>query len=80
MITVILMPGMMNTLGFCFIAGSIFFMPGINWGDQGNISTGPRHEKPPVPSESHSYHAGSSEQANPTETERNLGLVVDHRS
>jgi hypothetical protein len=49
MITVILMPGRMKTLGFCFT-------PATNWGDQGNGSTESRHEKPPVPSERHSHH------------------------
>jgi protein SCO1 len=77
MISVIPMPEKIKTLGLCFIAGIIFFMPGITWGDQGNGSTQPRHEKPPVPSESHSHHAVSSEAANPTEGEQQVG--VDER-
>jgi len=76
---VIVMSGRMmkKALGFCFITGIIFFMSGINWGDQGNRSTALRHEKPPVPSESHSHHAGSFEEAIRTESEKPVG--VDER-
>lgn len=71
------MPGKMKTLALCFIAGILFFMPGITWGDRGNGSAGPGHVKPPVPSESHSHHAGSSEAASRIEGEQQVG--VDER-
>jgi protein SCO1/2 len=77
MIPLILIPGRMKTLGLYFIAGIIFFMPGITWGDQGNDSTQHRHEKPPVPSESHSRHAGSFEGVTRTGHEQQVG--VDER-
>jgi protein SCO1/2 len=77
MIPIILMPGKMKTLGLCFIAGILFFMPGITLGDQDNGSTQPRLEKPPVNSENHSHHAGSFEEANRTEREQQVG--VDER-
>ncbi|MGD2151437.1 MAG: SCO family protein [Desulfobacterales bacterium] len=65
---------MKKALAFCFIAGIIFFMSGINWADLGNRSTEPLHQKPPATPMAHSHHAISAKDAQDAERETPVGV------
>ena len=65
---------MKKALAFCFIAGIIFFMSGINRADLGNRSTEPLHQKPSATPEAHSHHAISAKDAQDAERETPVGV------